>query len=109
VAKRPPRRRPRIRLRWIAVALLCLTAFLYWRPVANYVETRASVERRRAEVSRLRAEKVRLERQLAASTSPEALAREARRLGMIEPGQHLFVVKGVRRWLREREARTAGR
>jgi hypothetical protein len=45
-----------------------------------------------------------LERRLAASTSTEALAREARRLGFVKPGQHLYIVKGIPAWLRAHEA-----
>ena len=30
--------------------------------------------------------------------SSDALAREARRLGFIRPGEHLFIVKGIQAW-----------
>lgn len=99
-----PRRAPRIPLRWLALGLLVLAAYFYWRPVANYVETHRMVEERRAQVQSLRAQKAELERRLAVSRSPEALAREARRLGFVKPGQHLYIVKGIRRWAREHGA-----
>jgi hypothetical protein len=35
---------------------------------------------------------------LRASTSIAALAREARRLGYVRPGEHLFIVKGIAAW-----------
>jgi cell division protein FtsB len=79
---------------------LLLVAVLYWRPVSSYLSTRAALDHRRAEVRSLQAEKGALERRLAASTSDAALAREARRLGLIRPGQHLYIVKGIGAWLR---------
>jgi cell division protein FtsB len=97
-ARRTRRRIPR---RVLAVGVVLLVAFLYWRPVAKYVDTRRSVERRQAEVRSLRAEKADLQRRLAVSASPDALSREARRLGLVRPGQHLYIVKGIRRWLRD--------
>ena len=32
--------------------------------------------------------------------TPEALAREARRLGYVKPGERLFIVKGIDAWRR---------
>jgi cell division protein FtsB len=102
---RPTRRR--IGLRWLALGLVALVAFLYWRPVNNYVETRRTLDQRRAQVRSLRAQKQALERRLEASTSPAALAREARRLGFVEPGQHLYIVKGIDGWERDRRGTLA--
>ena len=98
------RRSRRIAPRWLALGLLALVAFLYWRPVSNYVETHTMVEQRRAEVRSLRAQNRTLERRLAASSSRAALAREARRLGYIEPGQHLYIVTGIPGWKAARGA-----
>jgi hypothetical protein len=33
-----------------------------------------------------------------ASATTDSLAREARRLGYIRPGEHLFIVKGIQAW-----------
>ena len=88
--------------RWLAVGAVVLVAFLYWRPIAKYVETRSTLSQRRAEVRQLRRQKAALERRLATSTSMDALAREARRLGFVKPGQHLYIVKGIPAWLRAR-------
>jgi len=79
-------------------------AFLYYRPLASYVETRAQLQTRKAEVVALRAEKSRLERRLARTTSLVVLAREARRIGYVKPGERLFIVKGLPAW---RQADTA--
>lgn len=86
--------------RWLVLGAVVLVAFLYWKPISRYVATRAALESRRAEVRQLRRERAALQRRLAASTSSEALAREARRLGFVKPGQHLYIVKGIDAWLR---------
>jgi hypothetical protein len=39
-----------------------------------------------------------LARLVAASTSDAELAREARRLGLVKPGERLFIVKGIDGW-----------
>jgi cell division protein FtsB len=97
-------RRPswsRLLLRWLGVAVLCLVAFLYYRPAKTYFEKRATLADRATEVQRLRAQKERLERRLAISNSDAALAREARRLGFVRPGEQLFIVKGIAEWRRK--------
>jgi cell division protein FtsB len=75
--------------------MLAFVAYLYYKPLASYFETRAAVEERRAEIAELRREKRRLEARLAQSTSLRALEREARCIGYVRPGEKLFIVKGV--------------
>ena len=96
--RRPPR--STLLLRWLAVAAVALIAFLYYRPVRTYLDTRGRLDERRAEVRGLRAQKRALERQLTASQSATALEREARRLGYVKPGEHLYIVKGIAQWQR---------
>ncbi len=98
-SKRPPK--SRLLLRWAGVAALCVVAFLYYKPARTYFGTRHALEARVAEVRQLRQQHERLQRLVAASSSDAALAREARRLGMIRPGEQLFIVKGIPRWLRQ--------
>ena len=81
--------------------MLCLVAFLYYRPARTYFHTRDTLEQRGAEVRHLEQQKQRLQRALDASTSNAALEREARRLGLVRPGEQLFIVKGIERWKRE--------
>ena len=77
--RRRTTRRSRRRARLlIPVAVLTVMAFLYYRPLASYLETRSELGTRQAQVVALRAEKSRLERRLARTTSDAALAREAR-------------------------------
>ena len=84
----------------LPVVILTVMAFLYYRPLASYLETRSELGTRRGEVATLRTEKVRLERRLARTTSDAALAREARRIGYVKPGERLFIVKGIAAWQR---------
>jgi cell division protein FtsB len=93
--------------RWLGVGALCLVGLLYYRPLHTYVDTRHTLAERFGQVASLRAEKRQLERKLADSTSDAALAREARRLGLIKPGERLFIVKGIEAW--KRAERTIGR
>jgi cell division protein FtsB len=101
-AERPRKRPPRstIALRWAAVGALALIAFLYYRPVHSYFSTRSALAQRSAEVSRLRIEHDALARRLTESASTDALERQARRLGLVRPGERLFIVKGIKPWLR---------
>jgi cell division protein FtsB len=112
-AKAPARRkrthprvqRRRVRLLWF-VAVLGIATYLYYRPLASYVETRNDLAARRAEVDALKIARAQLELRLVNSMSLEATEREARRSGYVKPGEQLFVVKGIPAW---RQARSAAR
>ena len=88
--------------RWLAVGALLLVALLYYRPLKAYVDARGEQSRRQAVVQELQADKARLERRLGSSTSLATLGREARALGYVRPGEHLFIVRGIEQW-RKRE------
>jgi len=60
---------------------MTVMAFLYYRPIASYLETRSERETRLAQVVALRAEKQSLERRLARTTCDAALARPGYRIG----------------------------
>jgi cell division protein FtsB len=51
-----------------------------------------------AEVRKLQREQALLERRLEHASSLAALAAEARTLGYIRPGEHLFIVKDIPQW-----------
>jgi cell division protein FtsB len=103
--RRPRRRVPRRRflLRWLGVGVIIFIAFLYSQPLRSYLSTRDTLAKRSAEVQSLRAKKLRLERRLEDGDTPAALMREARRLGYVKPGEHLFIVKGINAWRRAHE------
>jgi cell division protein FtsB len=105
-ARRPGKKAPasrarrRLRLVWIAVALVA--AYLYYHPLSSYFDTRTELASQRSELLALRATKAELEQRLNVSTSLEATRRAARRIGYVRPGERLFIVKGIPEW---REAR----
>ena len=105
-ASRPRRRAPVVR--WAAVATLVVVALLYYRPVKSYLETRSSLQQRQAEVQELRAKRDDLARRLEDADTPEALARRARKLGLVKPGEQLFIVKGIEEWKRRTATRLGG-
>jgi len=78
--------------------VLAAVGFLYVRPIDSYLETRNDLDQRRAEVAMLRAERARLATRLERETSVEGLARQARRIGYVRPGEHLFIVEGTATW-----------
>jgi cell division protein FtsB len=84
--------------RWLAVLLVVAIGYAYYHPLMSWFETRHELSSRRAEVGQLATEKRALEDRLQFSASSDALAREARRLGFIRPGEHLFIVKGIQSW-----------
>ena len=96
--------RRRLRLLW-TIGIVGIAVYLYYRPIASYVETRNDLTTRRAEVESLQLVRAELELRLVNSTSVESLEREARRINYVKPGERLFVVKGIPAW---RAARTSG-
>ena len=110
MAKRSTRkartRRTKLLLRWSLVATALVVGFLYYRPLSSYLHTRSSLQERAAEVRVLRQEKTRLEARLADSTTVAALAREARWLQLVRPGERLYIVRGIKEWRRAEAARS---
>lgn len=84
--------------------MLGFVAFLYYRPLSSYVETRSALNVRQAQVNELRAEKARLEARLERSTTLVALTREARQMSLVRPGERLYVVRGIAEWRRAQRA-----
>ena len=84
--------------RLLALGAIVLVAFLYWKPTRSYLHTKHDLQSTEAQVKALRKESMRLERQIAlADTEPE-LIREGRRLGLVRPGERLFIVRGIAAW-----------
>ena len=112
MAKRAPKRPPRssLVLRWLAVGALVLVGLLYYRPVRAYLDRSAALAARQAQVDALAAERARLARQLRHASTEDAVAREARRIGYVKPGERLFIVKGIPAWrARQHERATIAR
>lgn len=106
MSSRKTRRRTRgvIARRWFAVAVLVLVGLFYYRPLHDFVDARAQRAERIAEVVKLQREHTILERRLRAASSPTAIADEARQLGYVRPGEHLFIVKDIPQWRRRQNA-----
>ena len=97
--KRTARSKRRLRLLW-AVAIVGLVSYLYYHPLASYLDTRGQLSDERAHVANLRVVKAELELRLSNATSLEATQREARRIGFVLPTEQLFIVKGIPEWRR---------
>ena len=91
------RRRTQIRWdrlgRWALIAVLGFVLYLYIGPAATWVSTYREAGRKRAEVAALKAENKRLRERRQELRDPEAMEREARRLGMVKAGERSYVVE----------------
>ncbi len=84
--------------RWVALGVAILLALLYYRPVRAYVHTRHTLQERTAEVRTLEARKRQLQDRFSEIQRGATLVRGARRLGLVKPGEHLFIVQGIPEW-----------
>jgi cell division protein FtsB len=111
MAPSPKRSRTVARQRWrfwlVVATGACLAGVLYYGPVKAYISTSHQLSERRAEVKTLAREKSQLEQRLAISGTGQTLLEEARRLGYVRPGEHLFIVRGVKEWLKAHPRRSA--
>jgi cell division protein FtsB len=89
------------RIRWDRIsryALLVVFAgllFLYVNPLRTYFATRGESDRRQGQVTALEREHARLEARKRALGDPGVVEAEARRLGMVRPGERAFVVRNL--------------
>jgi cell division protein FtsB len=61
--------------RWLALILIAMIGYAYYHPLRSWLETRVRT-----------------------SESLDSVAKQARQLGYIRPGEHLFIVKGIKAW-----------
>jgi cell division protein FtsB len=87
-------------MRWVVLGVVVLLGLLYYRPVRAYIDTRRTLEARASEVRSLSTRKRQLEQRLAEIHSGATLVRGARRLGLVKPGEQLFIVHGIPEWRR---------
>lgn len=91
----------RAHIRWdrvgrVALLLVLLGVIaLYVSPLRLWWSTRQESAQRQAEVARLERENQQLRERRAELKDPRALEDEARRLGMVRPGERAFVVEGL--------------
>jgi cell division protein FtsB len=110
--RRSSRKRPSrsaLALRWLAALVLVAIAFGYVHPIRAYRDARAEVAGQRSDVEHLERANAALDRRLKRTGTAEFVEREARRLGLVRPGERLFIVTGIDRWRKERGGGTAGK
>ncbi|HZQ16820.1 MAG TPA: septum formation initiator family protein [Gaiellaceae bacterium] len=86
--------------RLLALGAIALVAFLYWKPLHTYLRTKHELQTRDAQVAALQQEKAKLEKKIAQAGTDAELIRQARRLGLVKPGERLFIVRGIGAWRR---------
>ena len=90
-------------MRWdrvgrIALLLVLLGVLaLYVNPLRSYWSTRQESAQRNSEVADLKRENEKLRARRDQLKDPRALEAEARRLGMVRPGERAYVVEGLPR------------
>jgi cell division protein FtsB len=82
------------------VLVLAAVAYAYYKPLSNWVHTRHALAQRQAQVAALERQKHALEAAVEQASTDAALVRRARRIGLVEPGERLFIVKGIPAWER---------
>jgi len=98
----PVRTRPtHAGIRWDRVGRLALlfvflgVAALYIGPSISFLQTRSESGRRQQEITKLKQENAELQKRRDALKNPRAVENEARRQGMVKPGERAYVVKGL--------------
>jgi cell division protein FtsB len=62
------------------------------------MHTRDVLDRRQGEVARLQQQQQQLQGRIDTVDSGHVLVREARRLGLVKPGERLYIVRGIPAW-----------
>ncbi len=92
------RRRPsrsKLAIRWLGAAILVAIALSYIHPLTSYRHAQKEVAERQASIAALERGNQELTKKLLDAGTDEFVVREARRLGLVREGEHLFIVKGV--------------
>jgi cell division protein FtsB len=89
------------RIRWDRVGRVALVLVLfgvmvsYLNPLVNLLQAWQGSKASEQQLAQLEREKAELTQQLREVSSPATFEREARRLGMVRPGEHAYVVHGL--------------
>ena len=92
------RRRPsrsQLALRWLAAAVLVAIAIAYVQPLRAYRGAKEEMAERKAQVRELERERAALSARLDVARTDAFAEREARKLGLVRPGERLFIVTGL--------------
>ncbi|TMJ98145.1 MAG: septum formation initiator family protein [Actinobacteria bacterium] len=104
------RRRPSrssLAFRWVGLLVLLAIGGAYVHPLRAYLSARTDVKAKRAEVAVLSREKAALAGRLKLVGTHAFVERQARELGLVRPGEHLYIVSGVEEW-KKRAGTTGG-
>jgi cell division protein FtsB len=88
-------------IRWDRVGRVALllvlfgVVALYIGPSISWIQTYREAQARRGEVRALQRDNARLRARRTALDNPRTMEREARRLGLVKPGEMPFIVKGL--------------
>jgi cell division protein FtsB len=89
------------RVRWDRIGRIALVLVLfgvlvsYLNPLVNLVGAWSDSKAGEERLAALRQENSELQSQVRTASSPLTLEREARRLGMVKPGEHAYVIRGL--------------
>ncbi|MDX6607846.1 MAG: hypothetical protein QOD14_2386 [Solirubrobacterales bacterium] len=67
----------------------------YLNPLVGVLQAWQGSKSSQSQLVQLKHERLDLTRQLREASSPATLEREARRLGMVKPGEHAYIVHGL--------------
>lgn len=92
--------RPRsLRLtRVLGLAVICAVAVAYVQPVRAYFDANDELDHQHAIRTALLHQQAALRERLDQAGTDDFVIREARRIGLVLPGEQLFIVKGVEKW-----------
>ncbi|MEK6276549.1 MAG: septum formation initiator family protein [Actinomycetota bacterium] len=99
--RRPARRRGSSRVNWDRLGRVALTIVLaavlvsYLNPVVNFIHTYRDSGAAKEHLRELQLENRHMHNRVQSADDPGVLEREARRQGMVEPGERPYVVKGL--------------
>ena len=79
----------------IGAAILVVIAVSYIHPLTSYRHAQKEVRDRQAAITALERDNTELTKKLMDAGKSDYVIREARRLGLVREGEHLFIVKGV--------------
>ena len=79
---------------------ICAIAFAYVQPIRAYMDAKDDIEAHRAQRAALLRKQAALRHRLELVETDAFVEREARRIGLVRPGERLYIVKGVEKWKR---------
>jgi hypothetical protein len=85
-------------VRLLGIAVVCAVALAYVQPVRSYLSAREDLAHHRELRAALLRQQTALHHRLELAGTDGFVIREARRIGLVVPGERLFIIKGVEKW-----------